>query len=310
MTVLNWPSWRSDTNPSVSPGATAAMTAAGIALIALAGRDVFDALFHPEGRSTLARAMMRGVWGVLGRPGRGSRSFVVAGPVGLLLVFAGWACLLVVGWTLIFLPHMPDGFHRATGGPADSDLVEALNVSLVTLTTLGFGDVTPDTAWLRVIVPIEALLGFGLLSASISWLLLIHPALARRRSLAYEVGLLRKAEEETGTPLVGLDSESLEQIYAELSSRLVAIERDLVNFPVTYYFAEDNERFSLAVAMPYLVELAEHGADPSVPAGLRIRAAVLRDAVDDFAATISTRFHGARSEATAEVLKAYARDHG
>ena len=294
----------------MSSAASVVATAAGAALIGLAGRDVFDALFHPEGRSPLASTIMRGVWEVLGRRGRGTRTFVLAGPAGLGLVFASWAGLLVLGWTLVFLPHVSGGFHRATAGSADSDLVEALNVSLVTLTTLGFGDVTPDAAWLRVVVPIEALLGFGLLSASISWLLLIHPALARRRSLAYEIALLRKAEEETRTPLVHLDPEPVEQVYAELSSRLVAVERDLVNFPVTYYFAENDQRFSLALAMPYLIELAEHGRDPGAPARVRIRAAVLRDAVDDFAATISARFHGARSEATAESLAAYARDHG
>ena len=294
----------------VSPIATVATTAAGIALIALAGRDVFDALFHPEGRSTLARTIMRGVWRVLGQRRRGSPWFALAGPAGLVLVFACWATLLVVGWALVFLPHVPEDFHRATPGAADSDLVEALNVSLVTLTTLGFGDVTPDAAWLRLVVPIEALLGFGLLSASISWLLLIHPALARRRSLAYEIALLRKAEQETGTLLIELDAAPAEQIFAELSSRLVAVERDLVNFPVTYYFAEPDERFSLGIAMPYLIDLAERGRDPSVPARVRIRAAVLRDAVDDFAATISTRFHRARSETTAASLEAYARDHG
>ena len=294
----------------MSPLAAVATTAGGLALIALAGRDVFDALFHPEGRSALARTIMRHVWRLLGRRGRDSPWFPLAGPLGLVLVFASWATLLVVGWALVFLPHVPEDFHRATPGPADSDLIEALNVSLVTLTTLGFGDVTPDAAWLRLVVPIEALLGFGLLSASISWLLLIHPALARRRSLAYEIALLRKAEEETGTRLVELDAESAEQIYTELSSRLVAVERDLVNFPVTYYFAEQDERFSLGIAMPYLVGLAEHGRDASVPAQIRIRAAVLRDAIDDFAATISTRFHGARPEPTAVSLEAYARDHG
>jgi hypothetical protein len=294
----------------VSSVASVATTAAGVALIAVAGRDVFDALFHPEGRSALARRIMRGVWRVLGRRGRGSRSFVVAGPLGLVLVFATWAALLVIGWMLVFLPHVPEDFHRGTGRPAGSDLVEALNISLVTLTTLGFGDVTPDADWLRVVVPIEALLGFGLLSASISWLLLIHPALARRRSLAYEIALLRKAEDDTGTPLVPLDPEPLEQIYAELSSRLVAVERDIVNFPVTYYFAEDDERFSLATALPYIVELAEHGRGPGAPARIRLRATVLQDAVDDFAATISTRFHSTGSEATADSLEAYARDHG
>jgi hypothetical protein len=281
-----------------------------MALIALAARDVFDALFHPEGRSTLARAVMRAVWRLMGRRGRNSRTFALAGPVGLVLVFAGWAGLLVAGWTLVFLPHVPEGFHRAAGGAPDSDLVEALNVSLVTLTTLGFGDVTPGEAWLRVVVPIEALVGFGLLSASISWLLLIHPALARRRSLAYELSVLRKAEEETGTPLVEIDAASVDQIYAELVSRLVAVERDLVNFPVTYYFAEADERFSLALVMPYLQQLAERGRDPGVPARTRLRAAVLRDVLDDFAVTLSTRFHGARSESTADILRAYARDHG
>jgi hypothetical protein len=69
----------------------------------------------------------------------------------------------------------------------------------------------------------------------------------------------------------------------------VAVERDLVNFPVTYYFAENDQRFSLALAMPYLIQLAEHGRDPGTPARVRVRAAVLHDAVDDFAATISTR---------------------
>ena len=90
----------------------------------------------------------------------------------------------------------------------------------------------------------------------------------------------------------------------------MAVERDLVNFPVTYYFAENDQRFSLALAMPYLIQLAEHGRDPCAPPRVRVRAAVLHDAVDDLAATISTRFHGARPEATAESLAAYARDHG
>jgi hypothetical protein len=41
---------------------TALATAAGLALVALAARDIFDALFHPEGRATIGRAVMRTVW--------------------------------------------------------------------------------------------------------------------------------------------------------------------------------------------------------------------------------------------------------
>jgi hypothetical protein len=294
----------------VSPVATVASTVAGGALIGLAARDVFDALFHPEGRSTLARGTMRAAWALLGRRGRGSRGFVLAGPLGLVLVFATWAALLALGWTLVFLPHVPEGFHRSTGDAPESDLIEALNLSLVTLTTLGFGDVTPAYPWLRLVVPLEALVGFGLLSASISWLLLIQPALGRRRSLAYEVALLRKAEEETGASVTGLDAEAADRILADLVSRLVAVERDLVNFPVSYYFAEADEKFSLAAAMPYLKQLAERGCEPGVAPRTRLRATMLRDAIDDFAATSAARFHRAASAGTEETLRAYARDHG
>lgn len=295
---------------SVPSVATAATTVAGLALIAVAGRDVFDALFHPEGRSPLARWIMRGLWRRLKRRSRGSGAFVLAGPLGLLLVFASWAALLVVGWALVYVPHIPEGFHRTAASAGHSDLLEALNVSLVTLTTLGFGDVTPEAGWLRVVVPIEALLGFALLSASISWLLLIQPALARRRSLAYELALLRKAEEETGARLVRLDADSVDRIYADLTSRLIAVERDLVSFPVSYYFAEGDPRFSLAVAMPYLQQLASQGCDASAHAGTRLRGAMLQDALGDFAATTATGFHGKHRGTTAEMLEAYARDHG
>lgn len=191
----------------MSTAGTAALTAAGVFLIGIATRDVFDALLHHEGRGTLTTTLMRTVWAVLRRVAP-RKLLVLAGPLGLLLVIATWAGLLVTGFALVFLPHMPDGFHFEPGVQPGSDLVDALNISLVTLTTLGFGDVTADDAWLRLVLPLEALVGFGLLSASVSWLLLVHPALARRRSLAYEISLLRKVEEETGIPLHELDADA------------------------------------------------------------------------------------------------------
>ena len=289
---------------------TVASTAAGIGLIAVAGRDVFDALFHPEGRNTLARGLMRATWHLMGARGRGGRLRALAGPVGLVLVVATWAALLITGWALIVLPHVPESFHYAPAVQPDHDVVEALNISLVTLTTLGFGDVVANDAWLRVVLPFEALLGFGLLSASISWLLLVHPALARRRSLAYEISLLRKAEDETGESLHELDAGAAEGFYAELTSRVVAVERDLVTFPVSYYFAARDERFSLPAVAGWLLEEAERGAGAGMPSRTRLRARLLIDALDDLAKTTSERFHGAQSDSTADLLAAYARDHG
>jgi hypothetical protein len=282
--------------------ATIVLTAVGAAMIALAIRDAFDALFHPEGRATIGRTISRAIWRVLRRPGPGHPLFPLAGPLALISVIATWSLLLIVGWALVYLPHMPEQFSFQGARPSGSDLTHSLNVSLVTLTTLGFGDITPRAEALRLILPFEALVGFGLLTASISWLLLIYPVLARRRSLAYEIALLRGAE--TGE----LDPAAAEGLYAELTSRLVAVERDLVNFPISYYFAEEDARFSLPAVAPYLLDLARRGAAEGQPDHVRLRASLLMQALEDLSVTAAD-FHGHPEGDAEERLRAYARDH-
>ena len=47
--------------------------------------------------------------------GRGHRLFPLAGPVALVVVITTWALLLIVGWALIYWPHMPGGFRFDPG---------------------------------------------------------------------------------------------------------------------------------------------------------------------------------------------------
>ena len=285
-------------------------TAAGVALIGLVGRDAFDALFHAEGRGVFSRQITRAVWQMFRHVGTRHERLSLAGPVAFVTVIATWAGLLVLGWALVFWPHMPGGFRFDAGVEAEGpDFVHALNVSLVTLTTLGFGDITPTSEALRLILPLEALLGFGLLSASISWLVSIYPALSRRRSLAYEISLLRVAEAEDDLSLDALTPDAAERLLAELTSRLVAVERDLVHFPISYYFSAEDPRFSLPVAAPYLLEVARRGMDEAQPMIVRFRSRLLMQAIDDLARTTATRFHGSGATTPEELLRGYARDH-
>ena len=277
-------------------------------MLLLVARDVFDALFHPEGRGALARLVMRGIWQAFRRVAP-RRFFPLAGPLALVAVIGTWAALLVVGWALVYLPHFPDSFDVPADFEGESRLAGALYTSLVSLTTLGFGDVTPQTDALRLVVPLEALVGFGLLTASISWLLLIYPVLSRRRSLAYEIDLLREAEADTGLSLESLEPGAAERLYAEFTSRLIAVERDLVNFPISYYFAEADARFSLPRSAPYLLELARRGAEQGQPEPVRLRATMLLEALDDLARTSADRFHRVRGASTSDALRGYAHDH-
>jgi hypothetical protein len=289
-------------------GAVAA-TCLGIALIAVVAHDVFDALFHHRGAGILSGAVMRVTWWGFRRASVRRRSLLpLAGPFALVAVVALWLVLLVTGWALVLWPHIIDGFRFDPGASSgEPTFVDAVYVSLVTLATLGFGDITPAAGWLKVVLPLEALIGLGLLTATVSWLLSIHPALSRRRSLAYEISLLRRAEADLHD--FALDDAVGESALSELTSRLVAVERDLTAWPIAYYFAEADERFSLPVAMRYLLDLAARGAAPELTPGVRLRAAMLSDAIDDFAATTAARSSSVDGGDTVAILRSYARDH-
>jgi hypothetical protein len=292
----------------LSTPVTILATLAGVLLILAALRDVFDTLFHPGGRSPISRAVMRVMWRLFKPVARRHRRVIsLAGPAMVVVIVACWASALIVGWALIFWPHIEDSFEFTAGG--QGTFVDSVYVSAVTLSTVGFGDITPSEAWLRLVTPLEALLGFGLLTASISWLGSIYPAVQRRRALAYEIYLLRKAQAEAGVDLGELEPDSASTVFSDLISRTVTAERDMVTFPVSYYFSQDDDRFSLSVAMPYVWELAVRGAEDHVDERLRLRAAMLRDAVGDFAGTVAARFHGHETDDTSELLDAYARDH-
>ncbi|MDQ3306941.1 MAG: ion channel [Actinomycetota bacterium] len=98
---------------------------------------------------------------------RRRRSTELAGPLALLVTAAVWTWLLILGFALIYLPHMPEGFTFASGlsSSSSSDLLASVYLSLVALASLGLGDIRPDDLLLRLVVPFEALLGFLLLTA-------------------------------------------------------------------------------------------------------------------------------------------------
>jgi Ion channel len=287
-------------------------TLLGIALIALALRDIFDVLFHPRGRGIVARQVVRGVSGASRRltpAGRAPR--LLAGPLGYVAVVATWAALLAVGWALVFLPHLPQGFLFDPGlDPSENaGFLDALYVSLVNLTSLGYGDIAPSSSLLRLLGPVETLFGLGLLTASISWLISIYGAISRRDSLAHEVHLAKEAEERLGEKIADADAELLERLLASFAEQLIATRRDLIHFPITHYFRTEDEERALSGLLPFLASLVEEASEEGRPDALRVRAEMLGMAIDDFAETLRTRLR-MPGESTGATLEHYQGEHG
>lgn len=285
-------------------------TLLGVALIALTLRDIFDVLFHPLGRGMIARRVVRTVTTIARRTARGAVG-LLAGPLSYVAVVGTWAMLLGVGWALVFLPQLPQGFTFGSGlDPAEhSGFLDALYVSLVNLTSLGYGDISPASPVLRVLGPVETLFGLGLLTASISWLISIYSAISRRDSFAHEVLLTKKAEEQLGDKLADADPELLERMLTSFTEQLIATRRDLIHFPVTHHFRTEDEERALSGLLPFLSSLVDEAAAENQPLALKVRAEMLRMAIDDFAATLRERLR-MPGESTDATLEHYQADHG
>jgi Ion channel len=287
-------------------------TILGVALVAIALRDIFDVLFHPLGRGMVARRVVRGV-GWLGRhlPGGEGTIGLLAGPLGYIAVVATWAALLAAGWALVFMPQLPQGFKfdPALDPSQHSGFLDALYISLVNLTSLGYGDISPAAPLLRILGPVETMFGLGLLTASISWLISIYGSISRRDSLAHEVHLAKEAEERLGEKLADADPELLETLLASFAEQLIRCRRDLIHFPITHYFRTEDEERALAGLLPFLTSLVGEASGEERPQALRMRAEILRMAIDDFAATLRTRLR-MPGETTDDTLRHYQAEHG
>ncbi len=291
-------------------------TLLGAAFIAVALRDVFQQLFHPGASGSFSRSVMRVVWGLFRRFATPHRRALLsfAGPIALLAVIAGWVGLLWAGWALVYWPHMPENFSFSPGldRRAQDGFVDALYLSLMTMTTLGYGDISPSAAWLRMLATLQALAGFGLLTASVTWVLSLYPAFHRRQSLAQEISLVGESEREHGDLFDETSADAADRTLKDLTSGLIGVQGDLVRFPVTYYFHNADERVSLPAVMPYLLGLAKRANGEQRPPDVRRRGGMLRGAIDGFAATLVPSFVGSAGPSptsTEEVLEAYARDN-
>jgi Ion channel len=132
----------------VGPVAGWLVTAAGAAVVLLALRDIFHTLWHPSGRGGFSRRVMSAVWRI-GRPRRGRRRVgVLAGPLAMGFVVVTWVALVALGWTLVYWPHLAEGFVLGAnlGRDTRGGLLDALYLSMVTVATLGFGDIIPPTS--------------------------------------------------------------------------------------------------------------------------------------------------------------------
>ncbi|MFE0252358.1 potassium channel family protein [Streptomyces sp. NPDC059010] len=280
------------------------LVGAGLVMVGL--RDLFHTLWHPTRHGGLSRVVMTALWRLARRLRARRRVVGLIGPLAMVTVVGMWAGTVIIGWAIVYWPHMPESFAFSPGSKAAQEpaLLDSLYLSLVTVATLGLGDIAPGEHWLRLVSPLEALVGFALLTATVSWVLEIYPALTRRRVLAIRLALLRDADPATGQ----LDSTAGALLLDSLATEVVRVRIDFTQYAEAYYFHDGEDHSSLAAMVGYAADLAERGQRARRPE-VRLAGELLAGALADLATILDQRFlHTGGSPA--EVFTAYATDHG
>ena len=284
------------------------ITVLGVGLVVVVVRDVFHTLFHPVGHGSIAPQVMKLVWRLLRLFPSDRRIASLTGPLGITAVIITWGVTAVLGWMLIYFPQMPNAVSYSSElNPAErNELIDSLYLSLVTVATLGFGDIVPTSPWLRVAAPLEALFGFMLVTAAVSWVLQIYPSLHRRRVLALQLSTLRQAR-RSDTSLAEIDSIPI-GVLTTVAASIVEARNDFTQYGATYYFRDLEADASLAASLGYATDLAAEAA-ASTQSQVRLAGAMITAAVNSLAELLDQEFLHLGAD-TFAVVQAYAADHG
>ena len=231
------------------------LVGAGLVMVTL--RDLFHTLWHPTRHGGLSRLVMTALWRLARRFRARRRVVGLVGPLAMVTVVGMWAATVVLGWAIVYWPHMPGAFTFSPGSKAAQEpaLLDSVYLSLVTVATLGLGDIAPGEAWLRLVSPVEALVGFALLTATVSWVLEIYPALTRRRVLAIRLALLRDSDPATQQ----IDCTAGALLLDSLATEVVRVRIDFTQYAEAYYFHDGEDHASLAAMVGYADALAQRG---------------------------------------------------
>jgi hypothetical protein len=219
------------------PG-TIAMVTAGVCLLALGLWDTALTVLHPARRGPMSAAIGRVTWRVLRAVSRrpGGRLLTFAGPLAMAAGFMSWVTSLWVGFALIYLPFIAEFIYitPATFGPPG--LPEALYVSGVALTTVGFGDVVAATDTMRLVTVAQSASGLAAITAAIAYVLSVYPLVTKQRSAALRVSDLGLTDPGQ---VVRVLVQAGPSVLIGLQRALIEAHQDVTRFPVLYDFHPD-----------------------------------------------------------------------
>lgn len=217
----------------------------GLGLVALALLDIYLTVLSPRlGTSLLSLPLMKKIWWLFRQtarllPKQRQQLLFHAGPLMIVAVILVWVTLLAVGFALIVWPALGTEV-QASQGQTSRDFWTALYYSGYSLTTLGNGDLIPQTEFYRFLTLVQAALGFSIFTLTITYLLSVYNALIQRNSFALSLhhrsDTTADAAELLARLMAGGSVDGLQQDLSNMARDLMNLLEAQHSYPVLLFF--------------------------------------------------------------------------
>lgn len=283
---------------------------AGIMIVSVVLLDVFLTVLDADGRSIMSGRLYRAFWWLwrhfarLLPKGTEDVTLSLGAPLMIPLAIAVWILGLVTGFALLYFGGFsPD--EVVTGGGSQPSLSNAFKLSWVTLSTIGFVEISPSNMPYSMAVALEAILGGIVLTLTITYYLNVHHVV---RTYNEFVSFIEHHTEDVERPFASLGSTldggtfTGETFVARLHDEVSALHEGLRRYPIVYYFRTVRADRGLPKTLARLRKIAgglsfTMPAHPSLSRSMAVRA--LRRALVDLAADLQARYVPVNTRTTA-----------
>ena len=232
----------------------------GVGVLLVCLLDVFFTVLDANGVSVISSRLYRWMWWIWRHGGRllppkTRRAWLSVGaPLMIPAIIGVWISLVVVGFALIYFGGMsPENF--LFGGGSQPSLAAAFRLSWVTLSTIGFVEISPSSMTYSLTVALEAIVGGILLTFTITYFLSVHRVVLSFNELVtrmhHHAASISDPLSYLADHFVDGQPRALDSWLDSLHHAVVGLHEGLRRYPIVYYF-QPRRRFR---ALPYALEI-------------------------------------------------------
>ncbi|GAB2798289.1 ion channel [Halomonas shantousis] len=266
----------------------------GTLLILFVAYDCTRTTLSASSSGPLTNRLSKGTWSVLMAYHRRRPHHSLLGAAGtwvtLTLIFC-WLSLTWLGWWLVFCGD-PQAVVNSTS-MATASLIERAYFVGYTITTLGYGDLVPNTSLYQILCFLAAGNGFLLFTLSITYAIPIVSAATQKRQLALSINAL--GHDPLEIIRQGADDGSFQSLCNQLQqvqSSIVGSSQQHLAYPILHYFHSEETNSALPLALARLDEALSMilFSCTSLPSTSRSQMAITQRSIDEFLHTLESAF--------------------